>query len=314
VALSVGPVGFQLGAATYSNVRLTPDAWEAWLFGNEGRSIGQPKALDFAGTTVRVGAITSGGLTYALPIPINLTNGMLHPEHAAIAVTAKYVRGQGLVMAQDNGSTTLDANGNVLLNLPVIVPDKNRSFSQGLGNGVGADLSVAWSGGPWKVGLLAENVFNTFRWDTTDLAFRPGTGTFDGVTMTTNFDQLPYASAPQSLKDLVASQRLKPALALGASFQLLPSLILTADMKRYTGGDEAIIIGPKAHFGVGAEWRVLPFIPLRGGVASVTGGWQAGAGVGLAFAGYEFGLSSSIRQRGQATESGLMIGLVGIGR
>ena len=89
---------------------------------------------------------------------------------------------------------------------------------------------------------------------------------------------------------------------------------VTADMKTSTGGDDAIVVGPRSRIGVGAEWRLLPFLPLRAGVASVTDGWQAGAGVGLRLLGYEMGLSTSIRRRGTANESGVMFGLVGIGR
>jgi hypothetical protein len=92
------------------------------------------------------------------------------------------------------------------------------------------------------------------------------------------------------------------------------ALTLTADMKTQTGGDEAIAIGPRSHFGVGAEFRVLPFVPLRAGVASVTDGWQAAVGAGVRLLGYELGAATSIRRRGVATETGLMIGVVGIGR
>lgn len=310
LAFTVGPIGFQYGGTVYTNVDLSPDAWEAVLFGNAGRTGGQPKTLDLTGTSVRVGAMSAGGLSFALPIPINLTNGILSNERAAIGITGKYVMGHGLVIAQDNGSTV--GASTILLRFPVITPDS--SYDGILGTGTAADLALAWSGGPWKVGLLAENVFNSFKWDTTKLVFLPGTGTFDVNSSTTDFDQQPYGAAPQALRDIVAAQQFKPAIALGAALKVTPSLTLTADMKTSMGGDDAIVFGPKSRYGVGAEWRVLPFIPLRAGVASVTDGWQAGAGFGLSFLGYELGVSSSIRRRGQASESGLMIGLVGIGR
>ena len=49
------------------------------------------------------------------------------------------------------------------------------------------------------------------------------------------------------------------------------------------------------------------------GGATVTDGWQAGAGFGIHILGYELGVSGSMRRRGAATESGVMIGLFGIG-
>src|SRR5438876_5528755 len=162
IAFSIGPVGFQCGGSVFTNVNLSPDAWEAVLFGNAGNNGGQPKTLDFTGTSVRVGAFSSVALSYAHSIPINITNGSLSDEHAAIGVTAKYVMGHALLVAQDEGSTI--GGSDILLRFPVILPDSN--YNGTLGNGAAADLSLAWSGGPWKLGMLAENVFNAFKWDT----------------------------------------------------------------------------------------------------------------------------------------------------
>src|SRR5438552_4290215 len=159
IAFSIGPVGFQYGGSVYSTTNLSPDAWEAVLFGNAGNNGGQPKTLDFTGTSVRVGAFSAVALSYAHSIPINITNGLLADEHAAIGVTAKYVMGHALVIAQDEGSTF--GGSDILLRFPVILPDS--TFNGTLGNGVGADVSAAWAGGPWKVGMLAENVFNGFK-------------------------------------------------------------------------------------------------------------------------------------------------------
>lgn len=310
LALSIGPVGIQMGGSAYTNMNLSPDAWEAMLRGNDRN--GTPKTLDLTGTSIRVGVISAAAMSFALPVPINLTNGIFRDERAAIGITAKYVMGNGIAIAQDFGSSLSDS---LQLRFPMIRPDSNYDFNESLGNGVGADLGIAWSGGPWKLGLNAENVFNTFKWDTTALVAVSGEGTFSPDTNSTDFEtEYPFASAPAELKDIVRNQAFKPAITLGAAFKVLKSLTLTADLKQSFGGDEAIVIGPKSRFGVGAEWRILPFLPLRAGVASVTDGWQAGAGVGLRFLGYEFGASTSIRRRGESSESGLMIGVLGIGR
>ena len=312
LALSVGPVGLHVGQQMYSSMNLSPDAFEAVLFGNAGNNGGQPKTLDFTGTHVRAGAFTTAALSFALPIPINITGGMLFNEHAAIGITGKYVVGHGLLLAEDNGST-FSAGNNTLgtIRFPVItVADSSNAMA---GVGTAADLSLAWSGGPWKVGVLAENVFSTFKWDTTKLSYMPGTGTIDNNGGQPDFDQQSYANAPAALRDLVSKQGFKPALRIGGAYKIMPTLTLSADMKTSLGGDEAIVFGPKSHYGIGAEWRVLSFLPLRAGVASITDGWQAGAGFGLRLLGYELGVSTSIRKRGEAAESGLMIGLIGIG-
>ncbi|HEU4995229.1 MAG TPA: hypothetical protein VFT29_10415 [Gemmatimonadaceae bacterium] len=314
VALTVGPLGFQVGSSVYTSLNLSPDAVEAVLFGNAGNNGGQPKTLDFTGSHVRAGVFSTAAASFALPLPLRLTAGILPNEHAAIGITGKYVMGSGLWIADDIGSSLGPTD--VQLRFGMIAPDTALDdYRKGFGAGTAADLSFAWSGGPWRVGALAENVYNTFKWDTTRLAYRPGTGSFgsNGASSTT-FDQQPYASAPQSLRDIVANQTFKPALSIGAAMNLTGGLTITADMRTQTGGDDAIIIGPKTRMGVGAEWRVLPFLPLRGGVATVTDGWQAGAGVGLRLMGFELGVSTSIRRIGETSQSGVMVGLFGLGR
>lgn len=310
LGLSFGPVGVHVGSSVYTNMNLSPDAFETLLFGNAGNNNNQPKSIDLAGTRVRGAAFTTGAVSVALPLPLRLGLGMLANERMAVGVTGKYLVGHGVFIAEDFGSS-VGAN-DILLRFPVITVD--TAFDGQAGIGQAADLSFAWSGGPWRVGVLAENVFNSFAWDTTRLAYLPGTGTFGSSSSATDFDQQPYSSAPAVLREAVAAQAFKPALKIGAAWRMTNALTLTADMKTHTGGDEAIVIGPKSHLGVGAEWRLLPFLPLRGGFATVTDGWQAGIGAGLRLLGYELGAATSVRRRGDATESGVMIGLVGIGR
>lgn len=306
---SVGPFGLHVGSTAYADMNLSPDAFEAYLFGNAGLNGGQPRPLDMTGTSVRSGAFSTGALSFALPIPLRLTAGFLKNERAALAITGKHVVGHGLVLSEDIGSTLDDA---VRLRFPVIAPD--AAYNGIVGAGQAADVSFSWNGGPWKLGVLAQNVVNTFTWDTTKLAYLPGTGTFDGSANETDFEQQSYDAAPQSMREAVAAHTFKPALAIGLAMRMTNAVTLTADLKTQTGGDKAIVIGPRSHFGVGAEFRVLPMVPLRAGVASVTDGWQAAIGAGVRLLGYELGAATSIRRRGVATESGLMIGVVGIGR
>ena len=311
LALSIGPVGVHVGTTVYTNMALSPDAWEAYLFGNAGNNNGQPKPIDMTGTSVRGALFTTAGASLAIPLPLTLTGNMLPNEHLALGVTGKYVMGHGLLVATDLGSN-IGAN-DVLLRFPVIGPSDASDVNAGVGTA--ADVSLAWSGGPFRIGVLAENVFSSFKWDTTKMAYFPGTGSFTvNGTSSTDFDELPYASAPAELKEIVAAQAFKPRIAVGLAFNPLSALTLTADVKSAMGGDEAIVIGPRSHVGVGAEWRLLPMLPLRAGVASVTDGWQAGAGAGIRMMGYELGISGAIRRRGEATESGVMLGVIGIGR
>lgn len=323
IALTFGPIGIHAGASAYTTMNLSPDAWEAFLFGNAGNNGGQPKALDLTGSSLRMGVVSAVGGSLALPVPINLTNGLLRNERAAIGITGKYVMGNVLLIAEDAGSSL---GSDMQFNIPRIKPaglllkgdddpPNAETFDGRLGTGIGADVALSWSGGPWRVGALVENVYNTFKWDTTALRFAPGTAQVDanGTTLITD-PTVEFTNAPAALKEKVINHVFKPTIAVGAALNLSNSLTLTADLRQATGGDDAIVFGPKSHFGVGAEWRVLPFVPLRGGVASVTDGWQAAAGGGLRLLGYEFAISTSVRRRGQAMESGVMFGIIGIGR
>ena len=312
LALSIGPVGVHAGGTSYTNATLSPDAWEAMLFGNAGNNDGQAKPIDLTGTSVRAGITSAVAMSFAFGLPFRFSAGALRDEAMAIGFTAKYVMGNGIVVAQDLGSV-LGTGAELEFQFPMIVPDS--TFNGTLGNGVGADVALAWSAGPWRVGMLAENVFNTFQWDTTVLASISGVGYFSFDSTATDFEtQRAFSEAPAELRALVVNQRFFPTISIGTAFRPMQSLTLTADMRTSLGGDDAIVIGPKSRVGVGAEWRLLPFLPLRAGLASVTDGWQAGAGVGLRLFGYELGVSSSVRRRGTANESGFMLGLVGIGR
>lgn len=322
LGLSVGPVGLQAGGSTALSIRLSPDAWEAMLFGNAGNNGGQPKEIDLTGTSIR-GAVTSAvGMSFAFPLPFRFTGGALAGEHFALGLTGKYVMGHGLLIAEDLGSS-IGTGTEVEINFPLIMNRLTSTSSSGgddeyevdVGNGVGVDLGMAWAAGKWRVGLLAENLYNSFAWDTTALSSRSGVGYFSTDSSDSDFEtEYTFSQAPQQLRAIVLNQGFRPAFTVGAAYRLWKSLTLTADLKQSTGGDDAIVVGPRSRVGVGAEWRPLGFLPIRGGIASITDGWQAGAGIGLRLFGYELGASTSIRRRGVANESGFMLSLVGIGR
>lgn len=308
LALSVGPIGLSVGVSHYVNMDLSPDMFEAVMFGNAGLNNGAAKALDFTGTGMETAAFGTGAVSFALPLPIRFTGGLLGPEHFAIGVTGKYVVGS-MVIAQDGGSV-FGANS-VNYSFPMIVPVEDSGGVGGIGTG--ADLSASWQVGRWKVGALIENVFNSFKWDTTKFEMISSSGYFDADSNSSTDTTMAYGQAPLALRQKIAGQKFMPAINVGMSFKPTDFLTITADLHQQMGGDEAISIGPKNRMGVGAELRILPFIPLRAGVASVTDGWQAAAGLGLRLLGLEVGLSGSVRKRGAATESGMMISVFGLG-
>jgi len=307
IALSVGPIGISTGVSMYTNMDFSPDMFEGMMFGNAGQNNGQAKPLAIAGTGMEAAVFGTGAVSFALPLPVHFTGGLLGPEHLAIGVTGKYVAGT-MAIAKDGGSVF--GTNSVSYSFPVILPDSSHPIA---GVGAGADLSASWQVGRWKVGALFENVYNSFKWDSTKLQLKSSAGFFDADTSYSTDTTLAYGQAPQALRDRIAKQKFMPAINVGVAFKPTDFLTITADLHQQMGGDDAISIGPKNRMGVGAELRILPFIPIRAGLASVTDGWQAAAGFGIHLLGYELGLSGSVRRRGAATESGFMLGVIGIG-
>lgn len=300
LAISTGPVAFQLGMMAFGEAKLNQDAAEAILFGNAGRT-GSARDLHFNGSSARGGAISTGAMSVAIPLPLGVTGR--DDESFSLGVTGKYLRGAGMMRAADDGSAI--TSGNVKIGFPVVY----SSEAGNAGSGVAMDVGMAWHAGGLSLGATAQNVFNSFAWDTTTLRTRAGSASFDGTTVTSSFDALPYASAPASLRQSVASDRIKPEVGVGLAYRM-PTLTVSADARQRVG--DGMDVGPAMHAGAGLEFRGLGFLPLRAGAAVITGGWQAAGGIGLHLGPYELGAGVSMRTRDGGSETGVMVSLVSI--
>jgi hypothetical protein len=300
LAFSAGRVGVHVGASGYARASLSPDAMEALFFGNAGRT-GQPRDLRLAGSSVRGAAFGTAAVSYGQPVA-DVAGGRL-----ALGVTGKYVRGGGVLRAEDEGSSVTASD--LAVRFPIV-----HSQGSEAGTGYGVDVGAAWQavGSGVSLAVRVENVVNTFAWDAAQLRYRAGTASFDGTTSSSDFDERPYADAPQALRDAIAAEKFAPTLGAGLAFRRSSSLLLTIDARRQLGGDETIVIGPKTHVGVGVESRALRVLPLRAGAAYVTGGWQAAAGTGLRLGAFELAASYALRQTDAGRGSGLMVNVVGV--
>lgn len=301
IAFNIGNFGFQYSATAYASASLNPDAMEALLYGNVDDN-GATRDYAFDGSSLDFGALSTVAASYAKAIPLKLTP--LPNEHFSIGVTAKYIVGHVVARAQDNGSTT--SGDQVRVNFPVVHSDVENGAANG--SGIGLDVGAAWSAGGWRLGGMLSNIVNTFEWDASKMVYRPGEAFFSSDSSSSNFDTTSYASAPAALREAVESQSFKPTLALGAALDVLPILTLSADMRATVG--EAIEIGPREHIGVGAELKVIPFLPLRGGVAKISDGYQLAGGFGIALGRYELGVGATYRNRGEGSAAGLTINAV----
>ncbi|HET9426697.1 MAG TPA: conjugal transfer protein TraF [Gemmatimonadaceae bacterium] len=303
LALSLGSFGFQFNTKVAGDMHLSPGAVEALLFGNVGRT-GTIRALDIAGSSFQSGVYSTGAISYGMRLPA------VALADFAIGATAKYTVGHALVIGVDNGSSigTSDLN----LTFPMIYPDSNSIESGNLGSGFGLDLGAAWTIPGFRFGVSLQNVVNTFKWDTTKFATRSALGAFSSDTnyFDTDSTDMPYGTAPAALREQIGELKFKPVIAGGVSFNWLPRITVSADIRQQFG--EGIEVGPQSMIGAGAELRLIPFIPLRGGVQMMSGGFGVSGGFGINLLGFEAGLAGYVRKRDGGSESGFTLNAIAI--
>lgn len=319
LAMSLGNFGFQFNTKVATDMHLAPGAVEALLFGNVGRT-GAVRALDLAGSSFQSAIYSTGALSYGMSLPA------VPLADFAIGATAKYTVGHALVLGLDNGSSI--GTNDINVTFPMIYPDSNsikhgsglgavdvakNVASANLGSGIGLDLGAAWKiPGGFRFGVSLQNVINTFKWDTTKFATRSALGAFSSDTNYFDTDSLdkPYSTAPAELRERIGTLKFKPVIAGGVSFDWLPRITLSADVRQQFG--DGIEVGPQSMIGAGAELKLLPFIPLRGGVQMMSGGFGLSGGVGIHFLGYEMGVAGYLRKRDGASDVGGTLNLISI--
>jgi hypothetical protein len=298
-ALNIRNVGFQLGLVGTGEVNLNQDAAEALLFGNAGRT-GTAKSFDFSGSNATGSLFGVGAMSIGIPVR-TYANG----DRIALGVTAKYIRGIASGRAMDNGSTTTPDNVNV--QFPVIYTDSMHRGNAG--SGIGMDIGASWTRERTTFSVTARNVLNSFGWSTT--AFKSNRGEFllDGTGSESSFDEAPYADAPAAMRAAFEREKFKPELAVGVAHSAGNWLVAADASRRGSGGIE---IGPNTHVGVGAEYTGVQMLALRGGVAAITGGTQAAAGVGLHLGPTEISVGLMTRSMGSRRETGAVLSLISV--
>ena len=269
-ALSAGPVGVQVSTVGEASASLGPDAFELALFGNAGRT-GTTRDMTLAGTEANGWGATTVALALGIPLP-ETKGGSL-----AAGATLKYTVGHVVLAARDDGSAITANPIGIDLALSSILPD---SSSVNNGTGMGLDIGVAWQDSTWAVSAAVQNVFHTFQWTLDAFAFRPGTVLADNASVTADFDAVPVASAPVTLVDELLAQSFEPVVNLGVAYRATSRIALMADFRHDSG--EALVHGEGSHIGMSVEFRMVPFLPLRGGLSRVSGGAvHLAAGFGL---------------------------------
>ena len=270
LALTLGNFGFQVSTVGGGNVSMSPDVMEIALFGNAGRT-GQPADLTLSGSTMDGFAVTTFGAGFGLPITAE--RGSM-----AIGATLKYSVGHVVAVGREQGGNLQSNPIKVNVNFPTVITD-DEDYDPNNGSGVGLDIGFQLERDRLHFGATVQNVINTFSWDETRLVYRPGTALLEEGNNSTDFDAQSYAAAPAVLKAAVEEMTFDPVVSVGAAYDLQPDFTISGDVRNRFG--DGMSTTPKLHAGVGAEYRGLGALHVRGGAAVVTDGFQFGGGASL---------------------------------
>lgn len=298
IALSVGRIGLSATTTVRTNGAMPAGVAELLFFGNAGRTgSAQDFAFDdlaFDGNATTTIAAAFGQRLARVPFL----------GQFSVGVTGKYIVGHGMASMRDNGSTMTSDPVEVNLDAPMVLTDTG---SVNNGSGFGLDLGAAWIVGDFKVGANLMNVLNTFQWDTDRLYYMPVRATFTADESDADIDEiLPLSSAPADvqaeLRSRIDQSKPQPTLALGGAYTGFDRLTLAADIRQRFG--DGLELGAKTHIGVGAELRLIPAVPLRAGVTSLSDGMRFSGGFGLEFGVVNFQLSASMMQADGRSDTG----------
>jgi hypothetical protein len=273
VALQVGNFGFHIGTSVHATAHVPPGAAQLILFGNEDPTTGAATTIVFDSARVNAAATSTVALAYGKPF--TMANG----QRVSFGATVKYTIGHVMLYGQDQGSKVTANPISLNVQFPTITTDTGSYFNNG--SGIGLDLGGAWQNNTWTVAAAVQNVFNSFKWSESKLRYRPARAVFTADSSSTQFDEKALILAPADLRARVADQKFQPAISVGAAFQPNDRLTVDADFRTRFNDDQSISFEPKMHVGVGAEFRVLSWLPLRAGFAKVTDGTEVAAGIGI---------------------------------
>lgn len=269
-AFAVGHFGFQVSTLAKASMDLAPDVVEAALYGNAGRT-GTPADLYFDASALDAFGVTTAGLS--LGWPLSSEQGDM-----ALGVTLKYSVGHVVAVGRDQGGRFEGDPVRVDVDFPMITFDEDgETFNNG--SGVGVDVGFQMKRDRVSVGAAVLNVFNTFSWNGDKLIYRPGTVVFEEGSNDTDFDGQPFANAPAAIRQVLDDMKFDPTISVGAAYDVDPDFTVSADIRNRFGDGMSLL--PKLHAGVGAEYRGVDFLHLRGGAAVISDGFQFGGGLSL---------------------------------
>lgn len=276
LALSIGRFAFSATTTIRADGDLPPAVAELLLFGNAGRT-GSPQDYTLSDMALDANATTSFGLAYGRKVPLVPIGDL------AIGVTGKYMVGHAAASLRDNGSAITSNPLLIDIDAPIVMTDTAEYIN---GTGFGLDVGATWQLGNLRTSAVVHDIFSTFAWKTDNLYYMPVQATFDQNGSSEMVDSLlPLSSAPvglqNELRGRIEDTQVTPTLALGVAWTGFRRITLAADLRQRFG--EGIELGPDTQIGLGAELRLIPFVPLRAGVTTLGDGMRYSGGFGLEF-------------------------------
>ena len=269
-AFAVGHVGFQLSTLAKASMDLAPDVVEAALYGNAGRT-GSPADLYFDASSLDAFGVTTAGLSLGWPLSTEA-------GEMALGATLKYSVGHVVAVGRDQGGRLESDPVRVDVKFPMITFDEDgETFNNG--SGIGLDVGFQLKRDRVSLGAAVLNVFNTFSWNGDRLVYRPGTVLFEEGNNESDFDPQPAVNAPAGIRQVLDDMKFDPTISVGAAYDVDPDFTVSADIRNRFGDGMSLL--PKLHAGVGAEYRGVEFLHLRGGLAAISDGFQFGGGLSL---------------------------------
>lgn len=294
LAMTIGSVGFQVSSRASAQANITQDAAELMMYGNAGKD-GVPHDFDLEEAGIDVYGITTGAVSFGT----TLTDGLY------VGASAKYSIGNALAIARDVGSTISGDPVAVQLDFPIMFsPDDPYRFDQG--HGFGVDVGAIMEGDPIMIGIMVENVFNTFQWDLSGYSYIPGQAVFNADVRESDFEKVTLADADPAVREYFQglADDLKPEtrVSAGVSWPTAPSLRLFANVQKSL--TDGMSFDPDFYGGVGAEFTGISFFHLRGHGALITDGYELSGGASLILGPVH--LSGGIGTRSESSQSSLI--------
>ncbi|MCB0282749.1 MAG: hypothetical protein H6627_09080 [Calditrichae bacterium] len=244
-------------------------------------------------------AATKYSFAYAQEIKTDF--GLRDLDAFAVAAKFSYLSGNAVYEIQDSDASYIRSSSSGMADEDVGFYRLNlrarRAYPAGgisAGSGFGLDLSAAAIyDKKWNFAVSLENLFAFINWNTNAAEVRFFKS--DSVFLTSNDDVDRSVETDTTIEKSSFSTTLPANLYIAASYQILNNLTLTAQWRQGLTEDFGNSVIPE--ISAGAEYKVLSWLPLRGGI-SVGGRNQflLGLGTGLDFEGFKFNISYAMRE------------------